>query len=190
MPSLFLLVFNPHCSNHLLFSTRLSRFFLRITAWRYQCISHCCTLTVFCSRQEIGAAARGACQQLLSQRVQAIADATVDYTVADTGNYSTQNFGLNLRFYEYRLTCSTLQCLLDKVHLRIVKFLCRYNFRYCLVLIIQHKLFEFAANVWHQIDQFTLDNEQSEVERCRQHLILQRLAYGCLFALRGNFRLS
>src|SRR5207244_9262150 len=47
----------------------------------------------------------------------------------------------------------------------------------------------FAGDIWHQFDQFTLDNEQSKVERCRQHLIPQRLAYGCLFALHGNFRL-
>src|SRR6266852_2476156 len=74
-----------------------------------------------------------------------MAHAAVNHLIAHTGYHSTQDFRLTFRFSTYRFACSMLQGLLNKSHLCIANFRCRCNFRYCLVLIVQHKLFEFTG---------------------------------------------
>ena len=116
--------------------------------------------------------------------------ATIDDPVADAGDHSTQDARLHLSLHEDRLAGSTFERLFDKVELYVIHLHCRGHFRPGLVLVIQHQLFEFTRNILHEIDQFTLDDQQGEVERRRQHLGRQRLTYSCLFALHRNLRFA
>ena len=104
--------------------------------------------------------------------------------------------GVNLyatlrRLYKQRWHTTLTRCALLFVFMLFVELLlihrrCRRNFRDCLIFIVQHHLFQFFGNVGHCFNQLSLDDEQGEVERRRQHLRRQRLANSGFFALHGD----